>query len=323
MDAPLKQTDLIVHRFKASALSRGQRLDCFLANELAGEGVSRSRVKDLLADGHIMVNGKPVKPSYRLRSEDELSVEIPPPVRIDLEPEKVDFDILHEDEDILVLSKPPGLVVHPACGHNKGTLVHGLLFHCDDLSGINGEERPGIVHRLDMDTSGAMVVAKNDHAHRSLVSQFKEREVEKIYRALIYGIPERSEGRITKSIGRHPTNRRKMAVRERLGRAAVTNWRILEVFSNDICYLEVILETGRTHQIRVHLADLGYPIAGDQLYGRKNRQRDQQLTISRQCLHSYRLSFTHPRSGAKLSFTAPIWPDMQKTLDILRGESAR
>ena len=200
--------------------------------------------------------------------------------------------------------------------------MHGLLFHCDDLSGINGAERPGIVHRLDMDTSGAMVVAKNDHAHQSLVSQFKEREVEKIYRALIYGIPERSEGRITKPIGRHPTNRRKMAVRERLGRAAVTNWRILEVFSNDICYLEVNLETGRTHQIRVHMAASGHPIAGDQLYGRKNHQRDQQLAITRQCLHSYQLSFTHPSSGAKLSFTAPIWPDMQKTLDILRLEPA-
>lgn len=319
MDAPLKQTALVVHRFKVDPLSRGQRLDCYLADELADEGVSRSRVKGLLAAGHILVNGVLVKPSYRLESDDDLSVEIPPPVQIDLLPERIDFEVLHEDEDILVISKPPGLVVHPACGHEKGTLVHGLLFHCNDLSGINGEERPGIVHRLDMDTSGAMVVAKNDLAHHSLVSQFKGRQVEKKYRAIVYGKPDRSEGRISLPIGRHRTNRRKMAVREREGRSAVTNWRIIESFANDISYLEVKIETGRTHQIRVHMAAAGHPVAGDALYGRKNRIRDEQLNITRQCLHSYRLAFSHPRTGEKLSFTAPIWPDMKETLDILRG----
>jgi 23S rRNA pseudouridine1911/1915/1917 synthase len=321
MDTSLERPGPVVHHFKVNISSRGQRLDSFLADELAGESISRSRIKELLAAGDIMVNGNPAKPSYRLRSEDELTVEISPPVPTDLEPEKVDFEILHEDEDILVISKPPGLVVHPACGHDKGTLVHGLLFHCDDLSGINGEERPGIVHRLDMDTSGAMVVAKNDHAHHNLVSQFKERQVEKIYRAIVYGVPESPHGRISLPIGRHQSNRRKMAVRKRSGRPAATNWSIIEVFANNISYIELLLETGRTHQIRVHMAASGHPIAGDQLYGKKNHKRDQELAISRQCLHSYRLAFSHPRTGDKMSFLAPLWPDIENSLELIRKVS--
>lgn len=311
--------DLKSFRVKSGAINQGRRLDSFLADEFADNPLSRSRIKELLASGHITVNGAGAKPSYRLRIDDDLEVRIPPLSAVDLTPEPVLFTIIHEDEDLIVISKPPGLVVHPSCGHQSGTLVHGLLFHCDNLSGISGVERPGIVHRLDMDTSGVMVVAKNDNSHQSLVEQFKGREVEKIYRAIIVGLPEQKAGRITLPIGRHRTNRLKMAVNEKQGKAAVTNYRLLESFSRNLSYIEVRLETGRTHQIRVHMAAIGFPVAGDPLYGRKNPGLADELAISRQCLHSYSLGFTHPRSRERLSFTAPLWPDMAVTLELLRA----
>ncbi|MDT8334927.1 MAG: RluA family pseudouridine synthase, partial [Desulfurivibrionaceae bacterium] len=195
----------------------------------------------------------------------------------------------------------------------------GLLFQCDNLSGISGVERPGIVHRLDRDTSGAMVVAKNDATHHALAGQFKGRQVEKIYRAILDGVPARPRGRIELAIGRHRTDRRKMAVNEKQGRAAASNYRVLETFRDNLCFCEIRLETGRTHQIRVHMAALGCPVAGDEVYGRKNRKLYEELGIGRQCLHSYSLGFTHPGSGERLSFTAPLWPDMADTLEILRG----
>ena len=304
---------------KSGVANQGQRLDSFLAAELTGDCLTRSRIKELVASGNIKVNGNIVKPAYRLRLNDEFEVNIPPLQTVDLTPEKVEFTILHEDDDLIVISKPPGLVVHPACGHHTGTLVHGLLFHCDNLSGISGLERPGIVHRLDMDTSGVMVVAKNDKAHQCLMSQFKGREVEKIYRAIIDGTPLQKEGRITMPIGRHQTNRLKMAINEKRGKAAITNYQILELLPDNMSYVEVRLETGRTHQIRVHMAALGCPVAGDAIYGKKNRNLYDELAISRQCLHSYSLGFTHPRSGVGMSFTAPVWPDIANTLDLLRG----
>ena len=303
---------------KSSQASLGQRLDCFLATEFTDNSLSRSRIKDLLASGNIKLNGNIVKPAYRLRINDELEVNIPPLLSVDLSPEKVEFTILHEDNDLIVISKPPGLVVHPSCGHHTGTLVHGLLFHCDNLSGISGIERPGIVHRLDMDTSGVMVVAKNDNSHHSLAEQFKDREVEKFYRAIVDGVPEKTTGRINLPIGRHHTNRRKMAINKKQGKMAITNYQLLEVLPNKMSYVEVRLETGRTHQIRVHMATLGCPVAGDAVYGKKNHKIYEELSITRQCLHSYSLGFTHPRSGERLNFTASIWPDMANTLDILR-----
>ncbi|MFN2365192.1 MAG: pseudouridine synthase, partial [Desulfurivibrionaceae bacterium] len=193
----------------------GRRLDSYLADELSESGLSRSRIKELLTSGYIKVNDGVVKAAYRLRQNDELVVRQPPLLPVDLIPEPVEFKILHEDADLIVLSKPPGLVVHPACGHRAGTLVHGLLFHCDNLSGISGVERPGIVHRLDRDTSGVMVVAKNDKAHHDLAGQFKARQVEKIYRAILDGVPARSQGRIEMPIGRHRIDRRKMAINEK------------------------------------------------------------------------------------------------------------
>jgi 23S rRNA pseudouridine1911/1915/1917 synthase len=299
--------------------NEGRRLDSYLADELSNAGLSRSRIKELLSSGYISVNEVTAKPAYRLRGDEEVVVKQPPLVSVDLTPEEVEFTILHEDEDLIVLSKPPGVVVHPACGHQVGTLVHGLLFHCDNLSGISGVERPGIVHRLDRDTSGVMVVAKNDKAHRDLAGQFKGREVEKIYRAILDGVPERTQGRIELPIGRHRTNRRKMAINEKDGKPAVSNYLVQEIFRDNLCLARIKLETGRTHQIRVHMAALGCPIAGDGIYGRKNRKLYDELGISRQCLHSYRLGFTHPRSGEKLSFTAPLWPDMASTLELLRA----
>ncbi|NTV15753.1 MAG: RluA family pseudouridine synthase [Desulfobulbaceae bacterium] len=298
-----------------------QRLDAFLTAALPGAALSRSRLKELIAQGEVSVNGIPAKAAYRLRLGDQITLAVPEPRKSELLPEAVDFSILHEDSDLLVIAKPPGLVVHPGCGHQSGTLVHGLLFHCDDLAGIGGEERPGIVHRLDKDTSGVMVVAKNDQTHQALVNQFKERQVSKIYRAIVNGCVVDESGRIDRPIGRHPQQRRKMAVNEQ-GRRAVTNWRVLESFAEGFAYLELGLETGRTHQIRVHLAGLNHPVSGDEVYGRQDRRLLAELGVVRQCLHSYQLGFSHPRTGESLVFVAPLWPDMQRVLEFLRQRAA-
>jgi len=294
----------------------GQRLDLFLTRHLQKEGFTRSRLQQLIKSGHVLVNGHEAKVKYAVHDGDQLTIDVPPPVPVDLVAEPVHFVPLFEDQDLIVLSKPPDTVVHPACGNYSATLVHGLLHHCEELSGINGEMRPGIVHRLDKDTSGIMVVAKSDFAHHALVDQFKARQVTKIYRAIVDGVPSRQSGTIDLPIDRHPVNRKKMAVREQ-GRTAVTHWRVLEEFALGFAYLEVRLETGRTHQIRVHMAASGFPIAGDEVYGRKNSKYPQ-LGIGRQCLHAHTLAFLHPRTGQPLEFVAPLWEDMVQTLELLR-----
>lgn len=296
----------------------GQRLDLYLAGQLEREGMTRSRIQPLIRAGAVLVNGIVQKTKYLLQAGDRLTVAIPPQTASasELVAEPVAFVTLHEDEDLIVLVKPPGVVVHPAAGHSTATLVHGLLHHCGGLSGINGELRPGIVHRLDKDTSGVMVVAKTDFAHQALADQFKRRGVKKIYQALVDGKPIGQAGRVDLPIGRHPVHRKKMAVRED-GRAAVTNWRVLERFVLGLALLELGLETGRTHQIRVHMAALSHPVAGDSVYGRKN-SRYPELGITRQCLHAHTLAFSHPRTGENLQFTAPLWPDMLYTLELLR-----
>jgi 23S rRNA pseudouridine1911/1915/1917 synthase len=294
----------------------GQRLDQYLARQLEPEGLTRSRIQQLIRTGMVLVNGSSLKAKYLLQIGDKLTVTIPPQIPSELVPEPVDFVTLYEDEDLIVLVKPPGVVVHPAAGHSSATLVHGLLHHCGGLSGINGELRPGIVHRLDKDTSGVMVVAKSDFAHKALASQFKEREVKKVYQALVEGSPTAQSGRVDLPIGRHPVHRKKMAIRED-GREAVTNWRVLERFSLGLTLLELGLETGRTHQIRVHMAALSSPVAGDPVYGRKNSLYPE-MAITRQCLHAHTLAFSHPRSGEKLQFVAPLWGDMLYTLELLR-----
>lgn len=266
----------------------------------------------------VLVNGIARKAKHPLQAGDSLAVTIPPEASppSGLIGEPVAFITLHEDDDLIVLVKPPGIVVHPGSGHSTATLVHGVLHHCGELSAINGDLRPGIVHRLDKDTSGVMVVAKTDFAHQALAGQFKRREVKKVYQALVDGKPIGQAGRVDLPIGRHPVHRKKMAVRED-GREAVTNWRVLERFAQGLAFLELGLETGRTHQIRVHMAALSHPVAGDPVYGRKN-SRYLELGITRQCLHAHTLSFSHPRTGENLQFTAPLWPDMLYTLELLR-----
>lgn len=299
-----------------SADLNSRRLDQLVAGRDDCAGLTRSRVQALIRSGNILVNNQSVKKNgHRVYTGDQILILIPPPEPSELLPEKVDFEILFEDTDVIVVSKPPGVVVHPAHGHSYGTLVHGLLYHCRNLAGIGGEMRPGIVHRLDKDTSGVMVVAKNDLAHHSLVEQFKNRTVEKRYLAVLVGVPRQISGKIVKNIGRHPVHRKKMAVLDEGGREAVTGWTVLENFSQ-FSYVALRLETGRTHQIRVHMASLGCPVAGDPLYGGK--QTSSTLSIVRQCLHSSSLCFDHPKTMKRLSFTAPMWADIEKVLEDLR-----
>jgi len=302
--------------FVFPAEREGQRLDHFLVEMLPD--VSRSRINVLIRKSLIHVNNWPSKASHRLKEGDRITVTIPPPEPLEIRPEKVDFSILYEDEDLLVIAKPPGVVVHPASGHKNGTLVHGLVAHCRDLSGISGVERPGIVHRLDKDTSGVMVIAKNDRSHHGLVELFKSRQVKKVYHAIVRGRPENENGCISRPIGRHRSNRKMMAVLTHGGKEAVTAWSVLEELPFDMTYLEVRPETGRTHQIRVHMSFSGYPVAGDKLYGGGRLKVAEGITIERQCLHAYSLAFKHPVSGEEKKFIAPLWQDMQIILERLR-----
>jgi 23S rRNA pseudouridine1911/1915/1917 synthase len=296
----------------------GQRLDHFLAHQLGPEDFSRSRIQGLIRSGFVRVGGEICKSGYPLQMGAEITIDLPPAVSSELIPEQVHFRIIYEDEELIVIAKPPGVVVHPSCGHSSGTLVHGLLYHCKNLSGISGEQRPGIVHRLDKDTSGIMVVAKNDQTHRALIEQFKGRQVQKIYHAILSGHPVNQAGRVALPIGRHPVNRQKMAVREQGGRQAVTCWKIIEKFACPYIYVEVKLETGRTHQIRVHMAAQGLPVAGDALYG-GIRGDAAYWGIERQCLHSSQLEFVHPKTNEQLRFVAPLWPDFAEVLSKMRG----
>lgn len=307
-----------VLHFHVTTKSLGQRLDMYLAGQPQLTEFTRSGLQGLIREGQVLVNDQVKKTGYRLHADERITVNIPPLAPSPLVPEKVAFDVLYEDDDLVVLSKPPGIVVHPACGHRHGTLVHGLLYHCDNLSGISGEERPGIVHRLDKDTSGAMVVAKNDLAHHGLIEQFKSRTIKKRYRAILSGHLTPQSGRIESPIGRHPIHRKKMAVRPNNGREAVTTWQVEKEFVAPYTLVELGLETGRTHQIRVHMASLGCPVAGDSMYG-KVTALDQDLGIERQCLHAYALSFVHPRSGLAINCIAPLWPDIVAVLGKLEA----
>jgi 23S rRNA pseudouridine1911/1915/1917 synthase len=273
----------------------GERLDRFLA--AAAPALSRSRIQSLIEEGHVTRNGAPSKASARLRAGDRIVVAEPPPRPVETRPEAIALSILHEDADLLVVDKSAGMVVHPAAGNWEGTLVNALLHHCRDLSGIGGERRPGIVHRLDRDTSGCLVVAKNDLAHERLAAQFAGREVTKIYLALAAGKFARMSGRIEAAIARHPVQRKKMAVIAS-GRSAQTSWRVRRALG-EATLVECTLHTGRTHQIRVHLKHLGHPLLGDAVYGKR-------AGFPRQMLHAWKLGFTHPRSGKRMNFVSPI-----------------
>ncbi|MEK7685831.1 MAG: RluA family pseudouridine synthase [Verrucomicrobiota bacterium] len=296
-----------------------ERLDTFLRGQFPA--VSRGTIQRLIAQGDIRVNGQMVKPTLAPHAGDRIDVHWPEPKAATARPEDIPLDILFEDEDLLVLNKPPGFVVHPGAGHDEHTLVNALLHHCaGQLSGIGGVARPGIVHRLDMDTSGCLVVAKNDPTHLALAQQFASRDVQKIYHALVCGEMLRQAGEIRAAIGRHPTHRKRMAVLDGIGREAWTSYRVLERLQG-ATLAEVSLHTGRTHQIRVHFQFLGFPLIGDATYGKQQNNRLQELTgyvAPRQMLHAQRLAFVHPRSNEPMALEAP-WPaDFRATLAALQ-----
>ncbi len=302
-----------------------QRIDYFLCRQ--NLDLSRTRVQRLLKDGLISVNGCLIKkPSYLLHSADTISITIPEPIKTEILSEDIPLDILYEDPSIIIINKPAGMVVHPAAGNYSGTLVNALLHHCEFLSGIGGVSRPGIVHRLDKDTSGVLVVAKTDAAHKNLSEQIKAREVKRIYKALVYGVPEQTTGEIKTQIGRHIGDRKKMSTRTRRGRLAVTYYEIEENFI-DYALLKIQLRTGRTHQIRVHFHHIKHPVIGDRVYGflrppliaRKDPKIYQALTnFKRQALHAQILGFMHPIDGKYMEFIAPLPEDFSSLLSLLR-----
>jgi 23S rRNA pseudouridine1911/1915/1917 synthase len=291
----------------------GARLDVWLGSRKPD--LSRARWQELIKTGHVRVNGQARKPHYEIRENDVVDYEIPPPEPTELVAQDIPLDILFEDSDILVLNKPPGLVVHPAPGHSDGTLVNALLHHCKDLKGIGGEQRPGIVHRLDRDTSGVLVIAKNELAMARLAAQFKSREVRKQYAALVWGQPAPASGTIKTLVGRSPHDRKKMSAKPASGRPAVTHYETIQKFPES-SLLRVRIETGRTHQIRVHLAHIGHPVVGDAQYGRA-RTTNRPVHAARQMLHAEQLAFSHPSTGLPMEFRAPIPEDMQALLKQL------
>lgn len=293
----------------------GIRIDLWVCGKI--EKLSRSYVQKLIDDEFIKVNGKKVKANYKIKPGDSVEIKIPEAERPDIKAEKINIDVLYEDKDIIVVNKPKGMVVHPAAGNYSGTLVNALMEYCgDNLSDINGIIRPGIVHRIDKDTSGVLVVAKNNTAHERLSAMLKEHDITRIYVAIVEGVIREQAGRIEAPIGRHPVERKKMSVNTKHGRHAVTHFKVLERF-RDSTYVELTLETGRTHQIRVHMSYIGHPIIGDEVYGRKK----QRYGIKGQVLHAKVLGFNHPTTGEYMEFTADIPEYFQKLLENLRMES--
>lgn len=298
---------------KCSEVS-GIRLDAWLAEEVPEH--SRARWQALIKEGRVTVDSEVVKPNYKLREGERVEWSIPAPVDAAPQPEDIPLDILFEDRHMIVINKPAGLVVHPAAGNESGTLVNALLHHCTDLAGIGGEKRPGIIHRLDKDTSGVIVVAKNESAMTELARQFKERETDKEYLAIVREVPFPPRGTVETTIGRHPIHRKKMAVNVRNGREAVSHYETEEAFA-EAALMRVKIETGRTHQIRVHMAHIKHPVLGDSVYGRAFH-----IKASRQMLHAAKLSVLHPDSGERMTFDAPLPDDMQAMLAQLRGKQS-
>jgi len=301
-----------------------ERLDRFLAEALPE--MSRAQLKKLIDEGQVQVADAPVKAGLKLKGGEAIRVVLPEPKAAEALPEAIPLTILYEDNDLVVIDKPAGMVVHPAPGHDQGTLVNALLHHCDDLSGIGGELRPGIVHRLDKDTSGVMVASKNDRSHQSLAAQFKAHSITRRYVALVHGRLPQDAGRVDRPIGRHPSDRKKMSVHTRRGRRAVTHWRVLRRYDADgLTLVELTLETGRTHQIRVHFSEMNLPIVGDPVYGNSRRAGaagDPELRrllqhLDRQALHAVTLGFSHPQSGAYLEFSSPLPDDLAEIVTWL------
>ncbi len=297
--------------FQIEEASQQIRIDKYLSDALSD--LSRSYIQKLLKEECIHVNEKPVKANYKLALGDQISVHLPDSKEPDIKPENLPVEVLYEDDDVILVNKPKGMVVHPAAGHYSGTLVNFLMYHCkDSLSGINGVLRPGIVHRIDKDTTGVLIACKTDFAHKSLAMQLKEHSITRRYRAIVHGRLPKDEDTIISLIGRHPTDRKKMSTKCSNGREAITHYQVLKRFSN-YTYIECRLETGRTHQIRVHMASIGHPLLGDEVYGKIASK----YKLEGQCLHAMTLGFIHPVSQTYMEFTASLPDYFQKLLKIL------
>lgn len=301
------------YRFLITEELDGERIDKAL--NLLIDSLSRSFIAKLIKDNQVTVNGKTVKASYSLKTDDEVVFCLPPSIQPDIQPENILLNVLYEDKEVIVINKPKGMVVHPAAGHYSGTLVNALMYHCgNELSGINGVMRPGIVHRIDMDTTGSLIVCKNDKSHNFIAEQLKEHSITRKYHAICYGVIKEDSGTINKPIGRHPTDRKKMAVNEKNGKEAITHYKVLQRFQN-YTYIECQLETGRTHQIRVHMSSIGHPLLGDEVYapGRKHPYH-----LEGQTLHAKILGFVHPITNEYIELDAPLPEYFENLLNKLK-----
>ncbi|WP_333491033.1 RluA family pseudouridine synthase [Eubacterium ramulus] len=307
-------SDAMLEEYTVEESQSGMRLDKFLTEIYPDQ--TRSFLQKLVKSGEIKVNGKPViKAGFVVEGGDQVSASIPTPQAVEIEAENIPLDILYEDADVLIVNKPKGMVVHPSAGHYSGTLVNAIMYHCaDSLSGINGEIRPGIVHRIDMDTTGALIICKNDAAHVDIAEQIKEHTVTRRYRGIVCGVVKEDEGTIEGAIGRHPTQRKKMAINEKNGKPAITHYKVLQRFAK-YTYMEFRLETGRTHQIRVHMASIGHPLLGDELYG--NPKNLAMKGLQGQTLHAMVIGFVHPTTHEYMEFEAPLPEYFQNLLKKL------
>lgn len=300
-----------VFSFQISEELEGERIDKCISMLI--DSLSRSFIQKIIKDGEVTVNGTPAKSSYKVKVDDEIRFILPKSIEPDIEAENIPLDILYEDSDVIVVNKPKGMVVHPAAGHYSGTLVNALMYHCGkDLSGINGVMRPGIVHRIDRDTTGSLVICKNDKAHNFVAEQLKQHTVTRKYRAICMGVIKEDEGVIHTSIGRHPNDRKKMAVNVKNGKDAITHYKVLKRFDK-YTYIECVLETGRTHQIRVHMSSIGYPLLGDEVYC----DRKSPFKLNGQTLHAQILGFIHPTTGNYIETEAPLPEYFKHLLEIL------
>lgn len=302
--------------FEVEAEQEGERLDKFLS--IIYPEFSRAFFQKLIKSKQVSVNETPQKASYCVKIDDIVTVEIPDAVETTIEPENIPLDILYEDDDVLIVNKPKGMVVHPSAGHYSGTLVNAIMYHCKDtLSGINGEIRPGIVHRIDMDTTGSLIVCKNDEAHVNIAQQIKEHSANRIYVGIVCGNVKEDSGTVEGAIGRHPIERKKMAINEKNGKPAITHYKVLERFKN-YTYMQFKLETGRTHQIRVHMASIGHPLLGDTLY---SSGRSPFKHLQGQCLHAKTIGFIHPKTGEYMEYSAPLPEYFEKLLCLLKSNT--
>jgi len=306
----------IVRVLQVSPNNASKRIDQYLSNLLP---MSRTAVQRLLKLNLITVNSEPVKANYKTRPDDEIRIEIPGPTPVPLAPEAISLDIIYEDEHLLIVNKPSGMVVHPSPGHNSGTLVNALLHHCKDLKGIGGRERPGLVHRLDKDTSGVLVIAKSDFVHQHLSQQFKLHTVNRVYIALVQGVMKKNRGEIDLPIGRDTKDRKKISPRTVKPRLAKTNFRVIKRFK-DATLVELKPETGRTHQLRVHLLHLNHPVAGDRIYGGRGHSKIGGIKIERLMLHAMKLGITHPITGEYLEFEPPIPVEMRRIIECFQAK---